>query len=99
MTAGILNNDTDILTSDKKSATTPISLFGVSGVRPKQKVNNDTTTTVAIANDQVKTTTAISISTLSPNQNRLTKLLSSHLEETLTKISDTKRACSDRHSS
>ena len=46
--------------------TNEISLSWVAGIRRKQKDNNDTTTTVAITNDQVKTITAIAISTSSP---------------------------------
>ena len=79
-----------------KSATTPISLFGVNGVRRKQKEKFDNTTTFAVTNDQVTTNTAISDNTLSPKLKQIRRNLYSDLNQMCTKIDDTKRVRSRR---
>ena len=95
LSTDLTSNDQGVAVVTKKAITGPtggILLFGVGGHHRKKKGKNDTITTVATADDQVMTNTAISISILSPKQKRLSKMLSTDLKSTMTETSGTKHA-------
>ena len=98
-TATISCNDQGVDVVTNKAITNPtdgISLSGDASICRKRKDNNDTTTTVAITDDQVTTNTAISDNKLSPKLKRIRRNLYSDLNQMCTTIDETKRVRSRR---